>query len=236
MVLPGEAVAGTVVLPSTRSRRDRLAGAVRADLRDRGVPTHLVIPGHPLAAMARTDRPGNPAWRSVAIAPPDRTATRVLLPARLVDAPARWIATDVAGVGGRGPYALDLLAHYVHPRDRVRLLASRRRDDAAVDLNLGVTTGLYVISLEVTGFTLCAVTTDPIAAELVALSLAEENLPAHVSVQGIWEDRVIQRATELDLGIQVPAQLAVTLAGADRFPEAHGAVLRLVSRIDVHFA
>jgi hypothetical protein len=236
MVLPGDAIAGTVVLPSTRSRRDRLAAAVRADLRGHGVPTHLVIPEHPAAAVARADRPGNPTWRSVWIAPPDLPATRVLLPARLADAAARWIATDVTGVGGRGPYVLDLLARYLHPRDRLRLLALRRRDDAAVDLNLGVSTSLYVITQELTGCTLAAVTTDPIAAELVALSLAEENLPDHLSVQGIWEDRVIQRATELDLGVQVPAQIAVSMTGADRFPDAHGAVMRLASRIDVNFA
>jgi hypothetical protein len=161
----------------------------------------------------------------------------VLLPARLVDAPARWIVTDLAGAGGRGPYALDLLARYLAPSDRLRLLASRRRDIALpVDLHLGVPVAWHIVSQSMPGYALVAATADPIVAELVALALAEENLPANLSVEGVWEDRLIQRATELDLGIQIPDQIAVSLEGADRFPDAHGAVMRMASRIDVHFA
>ncbi len=56
---------------------------------------------------------------------------------------------------------------------------------------------------------LAVATRDPIAAELWALALAERFLPADVEIQGPWEEPAVQRATELGMGIRVPADMRI---------------------------
>jgi len=184
-----------------------------------------VIPAGAIATVA-----GGGRWAEVTIDAPDAPPYRVSLPARLAAAPTRWSVTDVDAVAGRGPFVLDLVARYLHPATRLRYLAARRREDLVADANLAAPLALCVISATIAETSLVAVTADPIAGELMALALADERLPDHASVTGPWEERIVQRATELELGIQVPSQLAFT--GAGEVPAGITAALtRIASRI-----
>jgi hypothetical protein len=232
LVLPAPVAPEVVVLPSSLRRRDSLAALVRGRLRNRGVVTHLLVPANPVAAIL----PGaGDRWRSVTLAPPDGPPYQIGLPEGLVGAAPRWIVTDVDAVAGRGPYVLDLVARHAHPVHRARMLADRQRADMAVEANLAAAPALCIAGQRLGEGTLVAVTSDPIAGELVALALADRHLARAGDLTGPWEERVVQRATELELGIQVPAQLAIEVAGSpDR---AAGAMIHgIASRIGVRMS
>ncbi len=225
-----------LVLPSSLLRTDRLAQAVRQELRRGGIDTHLVLPANPVAALIRrSPRGSGERWAEVEIRTPDRPSVTVRLPARLTRDMSIWSVTDVDRVGGTGPYVLDLVARYLHPASRFRQIATPRRADAAVDLNLAVMPSRFVVGKTLGGRAVVGLTTDAIAAELFALALADEDLPPNRSVAGPWEDRVVQRATELELGIQIPRQLAIDIAGQPR-EGIREAIGRVAGRIGVPLA
>jgi hypothetical protein len=221
-----------LVLPASLRRADPLAGAVRAHLRDTGNASHLLLPVNPAAALL-----GRPAggWRDVVLPVPDGPPTPATLPARLLGPDPVWTVTDVDAVRGAGPWVLDLVARYLHPRSRLRQLASPRRADAVVDVNLVARPAACVIGTSVGPTALVAITRDPIAAELVALALADEELDPKRTTTGPWEDRVVQRATELQLGIQIPAHLTFHLAGTPD-PAVERVLQRVADRIGVRIA
>jgi hypothetical protein len=221
------------VLPSSLSRRDPLAALVRARLRSQAIATHLLVPATPVAVMMSLGRgPAPDPWRSMMVAPPDVPPYLIRLPENLVGPVPRWTVTDIDAVAGRGPYVLDLVARYAHPADRLRMLATRRRADTAVEANLVARPTLCIAGQQLGDGYLVAVTGDPIAGELVALALADRHLARGGELTGPWEERVVQRATELELGIQVPAQLAITIVGSP--DEARRATIHgIASRIGV---
>jgi hypothetical protein len=66
---------------------------------------------------------------------------------------------------------------------------------------------------------LVVATTDVVAAELAWLALRDDDGDPGRPAPGPWEDPVVQRATELDLGVRLPAQLDVALRSADAAPD-----------------
>ncbi len=236
-VIPGlldfAGVGDVVVLPSSLNRRDALAGVVRQAMRAAGVKSRLELPGNPAAELTRLARTGG-QWREVTIAPPDRGERAVRLPSRILDAKHLWVVTDVDAVSGRGPYTLDLLSRYVDPVSRIRNLGSRERDIVPVGINLARTPVRYVAMKDAGSFVLGVVTKDPIAAELLALSLADEDLTRDHRVTGPWEDPMVQRATELDLGVRLPEEMRVEVSGT-RSGAIDQAIARILARIGVRW-
>jgi hypothetical protein len=220
-----------VLLPSSLSRRDALAGIVRTSMRDAGVESHLELPGNPLAELSRQVRGGD-RWRTVITTPPDRAARPVRLPVSILDASQLWVVTEVDAVSGRGPYALDLLSRYVDPVSRVKHLGSRQRVTVPVEVNLARTPDRFVVVKDCGDSVIGVVTHDPIAAELLALSLADEDLTRDHRVTGPWEDPMVQRATELELGGRLPQEMRVTVLGQRSAPIA-GVITRVLGRIGV---
>jgi len=227
-VLPIEAATGEVLLlPSSLRRDDPVASAVRDVLRRRRVASHLILPANPLAAFTRLgrSRPDTP-WTTVAVDPPDAPVYTIRLPGRLFGHTPLWTVTDVDSVSDAGPFVLDLLARYVHPLSRLRNLATRGRADAAVAVNLAVSISLSVVGKQFGDFAIVGVTPDPVAAELFALALADENLPANRTVTGPWEDRIVQRATELELGVRIPQDISLVVLGSP-----HSSIRETIDRI-----
>ncbi len=220
-----------LLLPSSLSRRDALVASVRREMRSAGVESHLELPGNPLARLSRLARGGD-RWRAVTISPPDRESRMVRLPSKLLDAGQVWVVTDIDVVSGRGPYALDLLSRYVDPLSRAKHLGSREREVLTVDVNLVRTPDRYVMLKDAGAFVLGAVTSDPIAAELLALSLADEDLTRDHRVTGPWEDPMVQRATELDLGARLPQDIRVAVSGQPT-GMIEDTVARILARIGV---
>jgi hypothetical protein len=82
-------------------------------------------------------------------------------------------------------------------------------------------------------------TSDQIAAELVGLAIRQAKRDAADEEVGPWQDPLVQRATELDLGVRVPAQIAIraTLRGPERVATATefaALVADIAGRLGVH--
>lgn len=223
--------APVLILPSSLRRTDGLASAVRQELRSLRVPSHLYLPPHPAVALIG----GAEGWLDFALHPPDVPPSSITMPARLNGHLPIWTVTDVDAVRGTGPYVLDLPARYAHPRSRLQQLASRRRADAVVDVNLVIRPSCCVVGKVVDGIAIVGATRDPVAAELFALALADEDLSPAQAVTGPWEDRVVQRATELEIGVRIPRDISVVVTGA--LGEHVRTVLeRVAARIGVEIA
>ncbi len=223
--------APVVILPSSLQRTDPLASAVRQELTSQHITSHLILPANPALALIG----GNGPWLNLDVRPPDNPPSPVTVPARLNGRQPIWTVTDVDAVRGAGPYVLDLPARYAHPRTRIRQLASRGRAVKVVDVNLVIRLSFCIVGKMADGIAIVGVTTDPVIAELFALALADEDLPTAQSVTGPWEDRIVQRATELELGVRIPREIAVV--HANRPGKGVRTILdRVLARIGVEIA
>ncbi len=204
-VLPDTLDSPPLILPSSQSRQDVSVAAVRRLLRSRGIASSLLTPAGVLARSPFT-RPEGGDWRPVSIELPGQPIFSVSLPHRLVTSPDIWIVTDLDAVAGRGPHVLDLPVRYIRRFDRLRALTSGDRTwMVALADRLPIT---RVVSTMTSGdLSIATSTSDMTAGELLALSLAGLRLPPTASVAGVWEDPLVQRATDLEIGALHPGQI-----------------------------
>ena len=160
--------------------------------------------------------------------------TTVVLPGRLVDSECLWSITDIDAVSGRGPYVLDLPARYTDTTTRLRIVASKRRAEIAVAILQARPFERQVLVRHFPSFEFIAICDDPIAAELLALSLVDEDLTRDHQVAGPWEDDLVQRATELDLGARLPRDITVETTGPRDGP-VPATLGRILGRIGIDF-
>lgn len=201
------------ILPSSLDDRDPVAEAVQDQLPDSSVP-EIVTPMSGSAARRAFLLPtvlGD--WRDVPINIPGASMASALMPKPVAAAQHRIIAVDVVEVSRRGPFVLDVPARYVHPRQRLRLVADRSRSSLVAEVAGALPVTLAVVSLTLPEGTFLAATTDLIAAELVALALAERCIGSVRAFTGPWEDAVVQRATELELGALMPSRIRLIPEG-----------------------
>lgn len=205
---------GTVaILPSSLEHRDPVAEAIRGQLPSESEP-EIVTPVSGSAARRAFLLPtvlGD--WRDVPITVSGSSITSALLPKSVATARDRIIAVDVVEVARHGPFVLDVAARFVHPRQRLRLVADRSRSVLVAEVAAAMPITLAVVSLTLPEGTFLAATNDLIAAELVALALAERCIGAVRAFTGPWEDDVVQRATELELGVLMPSRIRLVPAG-----------------------
>lgn len=189
-----------VLLPS---HRDLVLGsqgqAVLARLVEYGLAARPVEPPSVLGLRGAS-------WTRLKLRRPDVRLTDVTLLSSVVQAGTR-IAVIAIRPDAVGPTALNVLTRYAHPRLRVLILASRECDALAAEVNLACRLDLLVVVGPLANVHVAAVTRDRIAGELVGLALRDEPHLASREVVGPWEDALVQRATELDLGVAVPSQL-----------------------------
>lgn len=201
------------ILPSTMNRRDRVAEELLA-----------VLPGGTVMTPA-TGAEARRAlvtplvfgrWRDVMITTSGGQPDSVLLPRELTMANTRVIACDVVEVARKGPFALDLPSRYLHPRHRMRLLMADDRAARAVEIAAALPPRESLIVLTLPLGTLMAVTADLIAAELIALALSEICLGTSGELNQPWEDAVVQRATELQIGATARSDIRLERHGSGR--------------------
>ena len=224
----------TILLPSSLDANDPVARQTAGILRERGTDAIIVPPPGTRTRLASFLRAPahDAAWTRIPLTRRDTALQQVTLPAQLAEGSSRIAVCDLDRVAARGPFILDLLAHYTHPRDRMRLLASGQRSQSVAEINLALAPSPALIAMTHGGASLVATTEDPVAAELLALALAELKVGRDVSYTGPWEDGVVQRATELDLGVHYPGEIelvwdvAPDLASRTRALREH-VVLRL---------
>ncbi|MGC4191259.1 MAG: hypothetical protein QM589_08845 [Thermomicrobiales bacterium] len=198
-----------VILPASLGKDDPLARQT-ADL----VRGDVIIPATWSARLRSLGFGDAPGWQTVDIRAIDPSCEldRVVLPDTLVEANAAIVACDLDRVAVTGPYVLDVAASYVAPTTRLRLHASRERVATAAEIALAFWLRGAVLALTIDGNRRYVVTPDPIAGELAALALSERARNTERSVVGPWEDPIVQRATELQLGALLPSALELVPA------------------------
>jgi hypothetical protein len=212
-VLTGHFHGDTIILPSSMDARDPVADEVKRHLPDDAEGKVLVPVSGAAARRAFLSPLVLGDWRDMPIPIGSARLESALVPGQVSSAAHRVTAVDVVEVARHGPFVLDLVARYVHPRQRVRIVADKARSEIAAELASAVHMDLHVVALTLREGTFLAVTTDPIAAELVALALAERCIGATRAFTGPWEDEVVQRATELQLGVLLPSRIRLLPSG-----------------------
>lgn len=213
-------MAGSVaVLPSSLDAKDPFVALVSTALPEvTGPSTMLPVSG---AAARRAFLTPNVIgrWIDRPVRSAGSALTTITWPQDMAQANHRIVVTDVVEVARKGPFILDLPARYIHPRQRMRLLSSSQREAEAAEVASALPLDLFAIYLAQREGVMLAVTTDIIAAELVALAMSELCVGSPRSFTGPWEDPVVQRATELEMGVLLPSRMRIVPDGPDR--QAH---------------
>jgi hypothetical protein len=218
------------ILPSTLERQDLVAEAVQSAL-PAGCQPEIVTPlsgGDARKAMLLPAAFGS--WRDVPVETPGTRIDSVMLPDAVMSPSHRIIATDVVEIARHGPFVLDVPARYVHPRQRLRLVTDSERSELMAEVASVVPISLVVVCLMLPEGAFVVATSDVIAAELVALALSERCLGSVRAFTGPWEDPVVQRATELGLGVLVPSAIRLVADGASVHDPWADALLEHVRR------
>jgi hypothetical protein len=99
---------------------------------------------------------------------------------------------------------------FAHPRQRIGALAGDDRTGLRAELAVAVDPKLTILLGESQDRPLIIATQDQLAAELTGRALQGLNMPdPYGEAVGPWELPLIQRATELDIGIKLPEQLEI---------------------------
>ena len=204
----------TVVLPSSLDPKDPVAAEVLEALPEDAEGRVLVPVSGGAARRAFLSPTVLGDWRDMPILAPGSQLDSALMPGAISASSYRIVAVDVVEVARHGPFVLDLAARYLHPRHRLRVIADTARSELAAEVASAVSIDLYVVSLTLREGTFLATTTDAIAAELVALALSERCIGSIRAFTGPWEDAVVQRATELELGVLLPSLIRLIPSGS----------------------
>lgn len=184
---------------ATRESAEHLADRVRAQ---HGFgPVDVMTPPSAVSGI-RGDR-----WTSVDVSGRGGRFDRVRVPRTVVEASSVALVATIDGrTEGVHPLAIGGLASYAHPRQAILARLDRGRTGVAADLAVAFAPDLIVTVGTVGGYAVAVGTTDLIAAELVGLALVQEQAGDDEAV-GPWEDRLVQRATELRLGVRLPGEI-----------------------------
>lgn len=204
------------VLPSSLDAKDPFVQSVLAELPEVTQPFVLLPVSGAAARRAFLTPNVIGRWIDRPVRLDEAAHLTVTWPQDLAQANHRIIVTDVVEIARKGPFILDLAARYIHPRQRMRFLSSSQRESQAAEIASGLSIDLIVVYLAQREGVVMAVTTDMIAAELTAIAMSELCVGAPRSFTGPWEDSVVQRATELEMGAVLPDRMKLILDGPAR--------------------
>lgn len=212
----GHMTGNIAVLPSSLDSKDPFAEMVSKALPEVSQPFTAIPVSGAAARRAFLTPTVLGSWIDLPINLRDSAINAIAWPNELAHANHRIAVTDVVEIARKGPFILDLAARYMHPRQRMRLLSSGDRESQAAEVASGLPFDLFVIYLAQREGMVLAVTTDIIAAELAAIAMSELCVGAPRSFAGPWEDPVVQRATELEMGVLLPDHLKIIMNGPER--------------------
>lgn len=208
----------STLIPASLVRGDPAAGLIRETVRRLGARTRVATPRSPLSVAVDVVG-GRSKWRELPVRSGNvRIDSRVLQGHRIGLVP---ITPDRR----QGPFALDLASRFLHPIDRARLILAPDRARHVADIAAGAQPNIWVITTLVGQDRLWMTTTDIIAAELWSLALAERFYDASLESQSPWEDPAVQRATELELGVRIPAEMRLQHGALGDMPDDIATVL-----------
>lgn len=134
---------------------------------------------------------------------------RVWLPASLVAALAIVAVNTVSPQdSARSPIAIGIWASFAHPRQRNGARLSDERGGLTAEIALAVRPALVLLFAAWGGAELLIATPDQVAAEVAGIAFRQLMRPLEGEPVGPWEYPLVQRATELQLGVSIPDQIA----------------------------
>ncbi len=202
-------------LQASPTRDDPMVRSILLATQRHGLRSHIAAPRSARAGLGGDTR----SWPRLQMA--QRTS-------RIDERMLRGTRVGVVAITAdrrRGPFALDLASHFLHPFDRAKLLVARHRPQLAADIAASTLPDSWLIATMVNQHQVWLTTTDIIVAELWSLALAERFLDSALEMQGPWEDPTVQRATELELGARIPSEIWLRPVRPDAMPAEVSAVI-----------
>lgn len=188
-----------ISLAAATSASDETLARIRETFAPLAVSAGIIRPDAGTAGLFK--RGG--AWTKVDIDTRAQRLRSVRMPSALVGSQRLLAVNDLRGNASVRPdIAIGLWAQFAHPVVRVGARFGGTTDGLTAEIALAVHSDRYVLleSDRELGLTFVLSTPDIIAAELIVLALRERRA-RHRGV-GPWEDRLVQAATDLDLGVR----------------------------------
>jgi hypothetical protein len=124
------------------------------------------------------------------------------------------VISDISRWGRDRPkIVIGLWKHLVAPGHRLGAAITPIREGLTAELALAVEPSMILVVDQVPWLNawVAIMTTDQIAAELTGLASWQLRRTSADELPAPWEDPLVQRATELDLGVRLPSELALRL-------------------------
>jgi hypothetical protein len=150
-------------------------------------------------------------YQPIGVASPAARYGSVRFRADIAKAPALVAVSSIRSAGAPGPFAIGIWTRYLDPRLAFPLTHPVRREPDTADVALLVSPTLVGTLLmgDYKGYVVGNWSADLVAAELSGLAVWTASQRDLHERTGPWEDPVVQRATELDLGVRLPSDLIV---------------------------
>ena len=116
-------------------------------------------------------------------------------------------AVDIDAHRGRGGLAIGLWMRVIHPTRGIPARLALPRLTIAADLAMAVAPRLMVLTGRIGNLSVAVATPDLIVAELFGLALRAAQHRDGSTTIGPWQQPLVQRATELHLGVTIPDQI-----------------------------
>jgi len=235
LALPELNPAQSVVIATAHSDSIRFGRSVQSWLASRfGAGAITMISPPPLTAMTwQRVRHRTAPSLTVDLRLHNSRLSAVRLHRDIVDAGTLIAVNDLTGEKGSRPtIALGIWGRYTDVRDRLGYRLSAADRGAAAEIALAVRPRWVIVADRWQGSFVAFVTDDQIVAELAGLALKQIKEGELAEPIGPWEDQLVQRATELGLGVRLPSEIAVRgYVGSGRTSASREAVMLLVDAI-----
>jgi hypothetical protein len=137
-------------------------------------------------------------------------ASSIKLPATIAGAATVVAVNDLRGETAERPViALGIWPRFAGLRARIGVRMAKPEDGLAAEVAVAVRPALVVLAASWRERSLVVATTDQVAAELVGLAIRQSTRDGDEEEVGPWQDPLVQRATDLDLGVRIPDQIAI---------------------------
>jgi hypothetical protein len=178
----------------------------------------LIAP--PRATAAAWLRAAGKDWTEIDVSARAGHPARFMLPASLTTGDPIVAVNDLTVKRDRfGPIAIGIWSRFAHPRQRSAALVGDPREGTTAEIALAVSPALILLRGSLNERPLLIAASDQIAAELAGRALLDlRDADWNPEPIGPWEDPLVQRATELGLGVRIPSDIraaCVWLGGED---------------------
>lgn len=213
----------TSVLPALPAADTVLARTVTAFLQGAGQQSEVVTAPSPVAAFwAALGGERTRGWFNA------RHDDRSWQLPESLDASHRIVAVaQLLGDERKGALFLDVMARYLSLWHRARAFSKKT---GPVEVNLGRQPEFFLMTCRLGQRVLALASTDIVAAELFAIGILVHLSGTADEQAGPWEDAMVQRATELELGVRLPREVHLHVVPNGEITAAMATVIIDVAR------